>query len=71
MLGSIVSICTSGFGNQAGLERVQKFFANKDIRGFDRKLAESLEVVTARIARLDRDREDVYKSAEAYKGLQS
>lgn len=68
MLGSIVTICTSGFTKQTDLERIQKFFETKSTKGFDQSLAQSCDSIRAKSAWLARDREDVKHWIESYKG---
>lgn len=59
MLGSMVTIMTSGFTNSEQLQRVEKFFAEKNNNGYDQALAQSLDSVRSKISWLQRDREDV------------
>jgi aminopeptidase 2 len=59
MLGSMVTILTSGFTQKEQLARVEKFFADKATNGFDQSLAQSMDSVRSKIAWLERDREDV------------
>lgn len=66
MLGSVVSICTSSFTSEAGLQRVQKFFEERSTKGFEMPLAQSCDAIKAKSAWLGRDREDVKKWVEAY-----
>lgn len=66
MLGSIVTICTSGFTKEADLGRIQKFFKTKSTKGFDQALAQSCDSIRAKSAWLARDREDVKKWVESY-----
>ncbi|KAH8676688.1 peptidase family M1-domain-containing protein [Tricladium varicosporioides] len=68
MLGSIVSICTSGFSKQTDLDRVTKFFETKSTKGFDQSLAQSKDAIRAKIAWLDRDRKDVATWVATYDG---
>jgi aminopeptidase 2 len=68
MLGSIVTICTSGFTKQSDLDRIQKFFETKSTKGFDQSLAQSCDSIRAKSAWLARDREDVKQWVESYKG---
>lgn len=68
MLGSLVSICTSSFTGQAGLERVQAFFADKNTNGFNQSLAQSSDAISAKSAWLGRDRGDVAEWVAAYEG---
>jgi len=66
MLGTMVSICTSSFTSKAGVERVQKFFADRSTKGFDQSLAQSCDAIRAKAAWLERDREDVKAWTEKY-----
>jgi len=59
MLGSMVSIMTSSFTSAEQLDRVEKFFGERETKGFDQSLAQSLDAIRSKIAWLDRDREDV------------
>ncbi|KAK0746141.1 peptidase family M1-domain-containing protein [Schizothecium vesticola] len=59
LLGSMVTICTSGFTKPEQLARVEKFFADKSTNGFDQSLAQSLDAVRSKISWLERDRDDV------------
>lgn len=59
MLGSTVMMATSGFTREEQLSDVQKFFAEKSTKGFDRNLAQSVDAVSAKIKHLERDRGDV------------
>ncbi|TVY88309.1 Aminopeptidase 2, mitochondrial, partial [Lachnellula willkommii] len=68
MLGSIVTICTSGFTKEADIARIQKFFEAKSTKGFDQSLAQSLDTIRAKSAWLARDSEDVKKWVESYEG---
>jgi aminopeptidase 2 len=59
MLGSVVSMCTSNFtSNEQALE-VHDFFKDKDTKGFDRALAQSMDTIAAKASWLSRDKEDV------------
>jgi aminopeptidase 2 len=68
MLGTMVSICTSSFTNQDGLNRVQKFFSGRNTKGFDQSLAQSCDAIRAKSAWLERDRQDVKDWIKAYNG---
>ncbi|KAJ9157741.1 Aminopeptidase [Pleurostoma richardsiae] len=59
MLGHMVSICTSSFTTSEQLARVEKYFAQKDTKGFDQSLAQSMDSIRSKIAWLERDRVDV------------
>jgi aminopeptidase 2 len=66
MLGTMVSICTSSFTSKEGVDRVQKFFADRSTKGFDQSLAQSCDAIRAKAAWLERDREDVKQWTEKY-----
>jgi len=59
MLSSVVSICCSGFTNEEQMRKVQGFFENKDKKGFDRSLEQSLDSIRAKSNQLGRDADDV------------
>ncbi|KAI9809810.1 MAG: hypothetical protein M1825_000243 [Sarcosagium campestre] len=61
MLGSVVSLCTSGFTKQEQVDDVRRFYKDKSTKGFDQGLAQSLDAVKAKILWLERDRSDVEK----------
>ncbi|KGQ01598.1 hypothetical protein PAAG_11728 [Paracoccidioides lutzii Pb01] len=61
MLRSVIQICTGSFSTEAQLHDVEAFFKDKDQKGYDRSLEQSLEGVRAKIAWLQRDRADVEK----------
>ncbi|KAH9909190.1 peptidase family M1-domain-containing protein [Xylariomycetidae sp. FL2044] len=59
ILGSMITICTSGFARPEQLEKVESFFADKDTKTFDQSLAQSKDAIRSKISWLQRDREDV------------
>nr|POE63591.1 aminopeptidase 2 [Quercus suber] len=59
MLGSVVSMATSGFANKVQLADVEKFFQAKGTKGFDRNLAQSIDAVNAKISWIERDGDDL------------
>lgn len=61
MLGAMVGIFTGGFTSQAQLDKVDKFFKDKDTKGYDQSLAQSCDNIRSKIAWLERDAEDVAK----------
>lgn len=61
MIGSIVSYCTSGLTKQEQLDKLDKFFAEKEKKGFVRALSQSTDSVKAKIAWTSRDTEDLRK----------
>ncbi|KEF52620.1 aminopeptidase [Exophiala aquamarina CBS 119918] len=59
MLSSVVSICAAGFTRSDQMAKVEAFFQNKDKKGFDRSLQQSLDSIRAKANWLERDSEDV------------
>jgi aminopeptidase 2 len=59
MLGSMVKIMTSTFATQGQLDRVEKFFADKDTKGYDQALAQSMDAIRSKVAWLERDAQEV------------
>ncbi|ODV67565.1 alanine/arginine aminopeptidase [Hyphopichia burtonii NRRL Y-1933] len=55
MLGSVVTIATSGFTKDEQKAEVKAFFDKKNTKGFDQGLAQSLDVITAKGAWATRD----------------
>ena len=73
MLGTMVSICTGSFTTNEGKQRVEEFFKQRSTKGFDQGLAQSLDSITAKIAWVERDREDVktWLAANTQKSIKS
>lgn len=61
MLGSMVSIMTSSFSRPEQIARVQEFFADKDTKGYNQALAQSLDAIRSKIAWIERDGDDIAK----------
>ena len=61
MLGSVVSMCTNNFTSEEQAKDVSEFFKNKDTKGFDRALAQSMDSIAAKTSWISRDKEDVEK----------
>ncbi|KAF2196759.1 hypothetical protein GQ43DRAFT_382549 [Delitschia confertaspora ATCC 74209] len=59
MLSSVVSICTSSFTHEEHMKDIEKFFAGKSTKGFDRALAQSCDAIRAKSAWIKRDSEDI------------
>ncbi len=59
MLGSVVSICTSGFTKQEHIEDINRFFKDHSTKGFDQNLAQSLDVIRTKASWVKRDEQDV------------
>lgn len=59
MLGSVVSISTSAFTTESRYNDVEKFFSDKDTKGFDRGLARSLDNIKSKSQWVTRDKKDV------------
>ncbi|KAK3715670.1 Aminopeptidase 2 mitochondrial [Vermiconidia calcicola] len=59
LLGSVVSMATSGFTKEEQLKDVESFFSDKSTKGFDRNLAQSADAIRSKAGWLGRDKEDV------------
>jgi len=59
MLGSVVSMATSGFTKQEQLRDIEKFYGERSTKGFDRNLAQSKDSIVAKMGQIERDGEDV------------
>ena len=59
MLGTVVTMGTSGFTKEDQLKDVAAFFDGKSTKGFDRNLAQAKDAVQAKISWLHRDGGDV------------
>ncbi|KAK2794815.1 Aminopeptidase 2 mitochondrial [Onygenales sp. PD_10] len=59
MLGSVIQLSTGSLCTEAQLNDVETFFKNKDQKGFDRSLQQSLDSIRAKAGWLQRDRQDV------------
>lgn len=59
MLGSVVSMCTSNFTSSEQAQEVYDFFKDKDTKGFDRALAQTMDSIAAKSSCLSRDKEDL------------
>ena len=59
MLGSVVSMCTSNFASEEQAREVAEFFKDKDTKGFDRALAQSLDTIAAKASWVARDKDEV------------
>lgn len=65
MLGTMVSICTSGFTSEKDRKRIEEFFSERNTKGFNQGLAQSLDSIKAKSSWVQRDREDVQAWIEA------
>ncbi|PHH59184.1 hypothetical protein CDD81_3652 [Ophiocordyceps australis] len=59
MLGTMVTIMTSGFTTQEQLSKVEGFFADKNNNGYDQSLEQSKDSIRSKISWLKRDGDDV------------
>ncbi|KAA8648937.1 hypothetical protein EYZ11_002412 [Aspergillus tanneri] len=59
MLSTVVQLCSSSFCTEAQLKDVEEFFKDKDTKGYDRAIEQSLDAIRAKINWLKRDRADV------------
>jgi aminopeptidase 2 len=71
MLGSVVSMCTSNFTNEQQAKEVAEFFKDKDTKGFDRALAQSLDSIAAKASWISRDKTDVEEWLKKNKYLEN
>ncbi|KAK2761286.1 Aminopeptidase 2 mitochondrial [Arachnomyces sp. PD_36] len=70
MLGSVVQICAASFSTQEQYDEVENFFKDKDTKGFDRAVEQSLDTIKAKVSWVQRDREEVesWLKANGYLG---
>lgn len=59
MLGSLVTIATSGFSSYESISDIKKFYEDKSTQGFDQSLAQSLDSITSKAQWVERDRDVV------------
>ncbi|KAM5450106.1 Aminopeptidase 2 mitochondrial [Microsporum audouinii] len=59
MLGSVIQIACASLCTEEQLKEVEQFFGDKDHKGYDRSLEQSLDAIRAKTGWLSRDREDV------------
>ncbi|ANZ75050.1 BA75_02276T0 [Komagataella pastoris] len=59
MLGSVVTISTSGFTSLNDQKRVKDFFASKNTKGFDQGLAQALDTIQSKASWVQRDSKNV------------
>ncbi|RJE21269.1 Aminopeptidase [Aspergillus sclerotialis] len=59
MLGTVVQLTTASFCTEEQLKDVQAFFQDKDTKGFDRAVEQSLDAIRAKVSWIQRDRADV------------
>lgn len=59
MLSSVVSICTSSFTKKEHMRDIEAFFAQKNTKGYDKALAQSLDAISAKAKWVERDGESV------------
>ncbi|KAI5969501.1 APE2 [Candida margitis] len=69
MLGSVVTLTTSGFTKEEQKKDVEKFFSSRDTKGYNQGLAQSLDIITAKGKWADRDSKLILEwlSANGYK----
>lgn len=59
MLSTLVTVCTAGFTTEAQADRVRQFFADKERKGFQMALQQSLDSIRAKAGWIERDAGDV------------
>ncbi|ODQ63581.1 aminopeptidase [Nadsonia fulvescens var. elongata DSM 6958] len=67
MLGSVVTINTSGFTKQVDLDAVKAYFETKNTKGFNMSLLQSQDQIKSKINWLERDAESVKAWLEQHK----
>ena len=55
MLGSVVTLATSGFTKESQKKKVEEYFSKKDTKGYNQGLAQSLDIITAKGKWAERD----------------
>ncbi|RDA91051.1 hypothetical protein CP533_6116 [Ophiocordyceps camponoti-saundersi (nom. inval.)] len=70
MLGTMVTLMTSGFTTQKQLDEVERFFGDKNNSGYDQALAQSKDAIRSKISWHGRDGDDVaaWLKAKGYMG---
>ncbi|KAG7660768.1 APE2 [[Candida] subhashii] len=61
MLGSVVTLATSGFTRPEQRDEVEKFFSTKNTKGYDQGLAQSLDIIASKGKWASRDAETISK----------
>lgn len=61
MLGSVITICTSGYTSEGKLKEIEAFFATKTTKGFDQSLAQSFDTIRSKAKWVARDHEVLNK----------
>ena len=59
LLASVVQIVTNNFTSMESVEEIEKFFKDKNTKGFNQGLAQSLDAVRAKANWIERDGQDV------------
>ncbi|KAL7273583.1 Aminopeptidase 2 mitochondrial [Rhizina undulata] len=66
MLGSVVQTVTSGFTSEYSIQEIKGFFHDKDVKGFDKNLEQSLDNIMAKALWIKRDSADVENWLKAH-----
>jgi aminopeptidase 2 len=69
MLSSVVSIATSSFTKREHIQDIEAFFAEKNTKGYDKSLAQSIDAISAKAAWIERDSGDVKAWLKEHKYL--
>ncbi|KAI5301708.1 hypothetical protein KEM55_001559 [Ascosphaera atra] len=59
MFGTVVLLATRAFTKEEQIKEIEKFFADKDTKGYDKTLEQSIDAVRAKAKWSGRDKEDV------------
>ncbi|WPH01164.1 aminopeptidase 2 [Acrodontium crateriforme] len=69
LLGSTITMATSGFTHNDQLHDIEEFFKSKSTKGFDRNLQQSTDAIRAKTGWIERDAADVEAWLKANKYL--
>ncbi|OWB68833.1 hypothetical protein B5S30_g4223 [[Candida] boidinii] len=69
MLGSVVTLCTSGFTSPEKYKEIEEFFKGKDTKGYNQGLSQSLDTIQSKTTWIKRDGKSVdeWLSVNGYK----
>lgn len=69
MLGSVVTLCTSGFTSAEKYKEIEEFFKDKDTKGYNQGLSQSLDTIQSKTTWIKRDGKSVdeWLSVNGYK----
>lgn len=59
LLSSVIQMTTNNFSSVESIEEIERFFKDKNTKGFNQGLAQSLDAVRAKANWIERDGQDV------------